>query len=260
MNATKKTLVCLALSLAALSAHAKALTELKFGVDPTYAPFESKAPDGKLVGFEIDLGNEICRRLQTKCVWVETAFDGIIPALQGRKFDAIMSALSVTPQREAQVAFSTMLFKTPSALIGPRGAKLEPTLASLKGKNIGVAQGSTQEAYAKAYWAPAGINVISYANQEVVYTDLRAGRLDATLTDMISGSNGFLKTPLGRDYAFLGASVNDAKTLGVGAAIGFRKSDNALREMIDQAIGEMIKDGTYQKIARRYFDFDVLAS
>ncbi|MDR3101616.1 MAG: ABC transporter substrate-binding protein [Paraburkholderia sp.] len=256
----KKTLVCLALSLAALSAHAKTLTELRFGVDPTYAPFESKAPDGKLVGFEIDLGNEICRRLQTKCVWVETAFDGIIPALQGRKFDAILSAMSVTPKREAQVAFSTMLFKTPSGLIGPRGSALVPTVAALKGKNIGVAQGSTQEAYAKAYWAPAGINVVSYANQELVYTDLRAGRIDATLTDMISGSDGFLKTPQGRDYSFLGKPVNDAKTLGAGAAIGLRKNDTALREMIDQAIGEMIKDGTYQKIERRYFDFDVLAS
>jgi len=96
----KKPLVCLALLLAALSVHAKELTELKFGVDPTYAPFESKAPDGKLVGFEIDLGNEICRRLHAKCVWVETAFDGIIPALQGRKFDAILSAMSVTPKRK----------------------------------------------------------------------------------------------------------------------------------------------------------------
>lgn len=262
MIAMKKTLVCLTLSLAALSAfsaQAKTLSELKFGVDPTYAPFESKAPDGKLVGFEIDLGNEICRRLHTKCVWVETAFDGIIPALQGRKFDAILSAMSVTPKREAQVAFSTMLFNTPSSLLGPRGSTLEPTVASLKGKNVGVAQGSTQEAYAKAYWAPAGVNVISYANQELVYTDLRSGRLDATLTDMISGSNGFLKTPQGQGYAFLGAPVNDPKTLGVGAAIGLRKSDTELRAMIDQAIGEMIKDGTYQKIERRYFDFDVLA-
>ena len=254
----KKPLVCLALLLAALSVHAKELTELKFGVDPTYAPFESKAPDGKLVGFEIDLGNEICRRLHAKCVWVETAFDGIIPALQGRKFDAILSAMSVTPKRETQVAFSTPLFNTPSSLIGRAGAGLQPSAESLKGKNIGVAQGSTQEAYAKAYWAPAGINVVSYANQELVYTDLRSGRLDATLTDMISGSEGFLKTPQGQGYAFLGGPVNDAKTLGKGAAIGLRKDDPQLREMINQAIADMIKDGTYQKIERRYFDFDIL--
>jgi len=123
----KKTLACLALLCAALSAHAKELTELRFGVDPAYAPFESKAPDGQLVGFEIDLGNEICRRLHTKCVWVETAFDGIIPALQGRKFDAILSAMSITPKRETQVAFSTPLFDTTSSLIGRAGMSRGPS-------------------------------------------------------------------------------------------------------------------------------------
>jgi lysine-arginine-ornithine-binding protein len=256
----KTALAGLALLLAAFCADANArdATQLRFGVDPTYPPFESKAPSGQLVGFEIDFGNEICRRLNVKCVWVETAFDGIIPALQGRKFDAILSAMSITPQREAQVAFSTPLFNTPSRLIGRRGRDIKPTVDSLLAKRIGVAQGSTQEAYAKAYWAPAGIEVVSYANQEQVYTDLGSGRIDATLTDVISGSQGFLKTPQGADFAFLGAPVSDDKTLGKGAAIGLRKDDPALRGKIDQAIASMVKDGTYRKIEQRYFDFDIL--
>ncbi len=257
----KNAIAGLALLLAAFCANANAsdATQLRFGVDPTYAPFESKAPSGQLVGFEIDLGNEICRRLNVKCVWVETAFDGIIPALQGRKFEAILSAMSITPQREAKVAFSTPLFNTPSRLIGRRGRDLKPTVDSLRGKRVGVAQGSTQEAYAKAYWAPAGIDVVSYANQEQVYSDLRSGRIDVTLTDMIAGNQGFLKTPQGADYAFLGDPVTDAKTLGKGAAIGMRKDDTALREKIDGAIASMVKDGTYKKIEQRYFDFDIAA-
>ncbi|MFM0286610.1 ABC transporter substrate-binding protein [Paraburkholderia megapolitana] len=255
----KRAIASLALLLAAFCADANAndMTRLRFGVDPTYAPFESKAPSGQLIGFEIDLGNEICRRLNVKCVWVETAFDGIIPALQGRKFEAILSAMSVTPQREAQVAFTTPLFNTPSRLIGLRGRDIKPTVESLRGKRIGVAQGSTQEAYAKAYWAPAGIDIVSYANQEQVYADLRPGRIDATLTDMIAGSQGFLKTPQGAEYAFLGAPVNDEKTLGKGGAIGLRKEDVALREKIDGVIEAMRKDGTYRKIEQRYFDFDI---
>jgi lysine-arginine-ornithine-binding protein len=256
----KHAIAGLALLLATFCADANAsdAAQLRFGVDPTYAPFESKAPSGQLVGFEIDLGNEICRRLSVKCVWVETAFDGIIPALQGRKFEAILSAMSITPQREAQVAFSTPLFNTPSRLIGRRGRDIKPTVDSLRGKRVGVAQGSTQEAYAKAYWAPAGIDVVSYPNQELVYTDMRSGRIDATLTDMISGSQGYLKTPQGTDYAFLGDPVNDPKTLGKGAAIGMRKDDKALREKIDGAIASMVKDGTYRKIEQRYFDFEIL--
>jgi ABC-type amino acid transport substrate-binding protein len=143
----KTALAGLALLLAAFCADANArdATQLRFGVDPTYPPFESKAPSGQLVGFEIDFGNEICRRLNVKCVWVETAFDGIIPALQGRKFDAILSAMSITPQREAQVAFSTPLFNTPSRLIGRRGRDIKPTVDSLLAKRIGVAQGSTRK-------------------------------------------------------------------------------------------------------------------
>ena len=249
----------LSLLLAAFfcDANAADLKQLRFGVDPTYAPFESKAPSGQLVGFDIDLGNEICRRLNVKCEWVETGFDGIIPALQGRKFEAIMSAMSVTPQREAQVAFSTRLYSTPSRLIGRRGRDIEPTVDSLRGKRIGVAQGSTQEAYAKAYWAPKGIEVVSYANQEQVYADLRSGRIDATLTDMVAGSEGFLKASPGKDYAFLGVPVNDEKNLGKGVAIGLRKEDVGLREKIDGAIESMMKDGTYRKIEQRYFNFDI---
>src|ERR1700741_707852 len=69
---------------------------IRFGVDPSYPPFESKAPDGSLAGFDIDLGNAICAKLKAKCVWVELDFDGMIPALQARKIDAILSDMSVT--------------------------------------------------------------------------------------------------------------------------------------------------------------------
>ncbi|WP_269508819.1 ABC transporter substrate-binding protein [Burkholderia sp. IMCC1007] len=250
----KKAIAGLVILMTAASAHAGDATRLRFGVDPSYAPFESKASSGQLVGFDIDVGNEICRRVNARCVWVETAFDGIIPALKGRKFDAILSALSVTPQRETQLAFSTSLFNTPSRLIGLRGRDITPTVASLRGKRVGVAQGSTQETYARTYWAPAGIEVVSYANQELVNNDLRAGRLDATLTDMVAASQGFLKTPQGAGYAFLGEPVVDEKTLGKGVAIGLRKEDGALREKIDGAIAAMKQDGTIRRLEQRYFD------
>lgn len=256
----KRIILGAVLAIAALATQAKDMTELRFGVDPTYAPFESKSPSGQLVGFEIDLGNEICKRLQMRCVWVETGFDGIIPALQGRKFDAIMSAMSITPKREEQVAFSQPLFNTPSRLIAKDGSGLQPTVQSLRGKAVGVAQGSTQEAYAKANWATAGINVVSYANQEQVYPDLRSGRIDATFTDALAGINGFLKTPQGSGYGFAGQDVSDPKTLGKGAGIGFRKDDPALRHKIDQAIDSMLKDGTYKRIEQKYFDIDIHGS
>lgn len=256
----KKLFTALSITVLAVSAnvaHAKDWSTIRFGVDASYAPFESKAPDGKLIGFDIDLGNEICKRLHAKCVWVESDFDGMIPALKAKKFDGILSSMSITPQRAAQIAFSSKLFNTPTRLVAKKGSTLLPTPASLKGKSVGVEQGTIQETYAKAYWAPAGANVVSYQNQDQVYADLQSGRLDATLQDAVQADIGFLKTPRGADYTFVGKDIDDEKTLGTGAGIGMRKEDADLVKKVDTAIAAMIKDGTYKKIESKYFAFDV---
>ncbi|MGF6810487.1 ABC-type amino acid transport substrate-binding protein [Paraburkholderia sp. Clong3] len=90
VKTVKKLLAALTVALLAtvsIGAHAKDWSTIRFGVDASYPPFESKGADGKLVGFDIDLGNEICKRVGAKCVWVENDFDGMIPALKAKKFD-----------------------------------------------------------------------------------------------------------------------------------------------------------------------------
>lgn len=253
----KKFALCVAIFAIATSACAKDWSTVRFGVDASYPPFESKSTDGKLVGFDIDLGNEICKRLNAKCVWIEGDFDGMIPALKARKFDGVLSALSMTPQRLEQIAFSAKLFQTPTRLIAKKGSGITPTVDSLQGKTVGVEQGSIQETYAKTYWAPKGIKVAPYQNQDLVYGDLMSGRLDASLQDAVQADIGFLKTPRGAGFQFAGAEINDPKTLGSGAGIGLRKEDVELKTKIDKAIADMIKDGSYQKIEKKYFDFDV---
>jgi lysine/arginine/ornithine transport system substrate-binding protein len=251
----KKLLAALSVALLAVSAgaaHAKDWTTVRFGVDASYAPFESKAPDGKLVGFDIDLGNEICKRLNAKCVWVEQDFDGMIPALKAKKFDGVLSSMTITPQREEQIAFSAKLFNTPTRLVAKKGTNLMPTADSLKGKTVGVEQGTIQETYAKENWAPKGVNVVPYQNQDQVYADLISGRLDAALQDEVQADLGFLKTPRGAGFQFAGKEIPTG-----AAAIGLRKEDADLKAKIDKAIADMIKDGTYKKIESKYFDFDV---
>ncbi|AOJ78861.1 ABC transporter substrate-binding protein [Burkholderia ubonensis] len=245
------------LAVSAGSAYAKDWTTVRFGVDASYPPFESKGPDGKVVGFDVDLGNEICRRLSAKCVWIENDFDGMIPALKARKFDGVLSSMSMTPAREEQIAFSAKLFNTPTRLVAKKGSSLMPDVKSVKGHRIGVEQGTIQETYAKTYWAPAGATVVPYQNQDQVYADLIAGRLDGALQDAVQADIGFLKTPRGKDFQFVGTDLDDPKTLGNGAGIGLRKEDTDLKAKIDKAIGDMRKDGTYDKIAKKYFDFDV---
>ncbi|AOI74341.1 ABC transporter substrate-binding protein [Burkholderia ubonensis] len=245
------------LAVSAGSAYAKDWTTVRFGVDASYPPFESKGPDGKVVGFDVDLGNEICARMKAKCVWIENDFDGMIPALKARKFDGVLSSMSMTPAREEQIAFSAKLFNTPTRLVAKKGSSLMPDVKSVKGHRIGVEQGTIQETYAKTYWAPAGATVVPYQNQDQVYADLIAGRLDGALQDAVQADIGFLKTPRGKDFQFVGTDLDDPKTLGNGAGIGLRKEDGDLKAKIDKAIGDMRKDGTYDKIAKKYFDFDV---
>jgi len=254
----KKLALSLAILAIATSAYAKDWSTVRFGVDASYPPFESKSADGKLVGFDVDLGNEICKRMNAKCVWVESEFDGMIPALKARKFDGVLSSMSMTPQREAQIAFSEKLFHTPTRLVAKKGSNLQPTADSLKGKTVGVEQGSIQETYAKLIWAPKGVTIMPYADQDQVYADLISGRLDASLQDAVQADQGFLKTPRGAGFQFTGGDMSDPKgTLGTGAAIGLRKEDADLKAKIDKAIADMIHDGTYKKIESKYFAFDV---
>ncbi|UTH75259.1 ABC transporter substrate-binding protein [Chromobacterium sp. IIBBL 290-4] len=255
----KKAAAALAIGLMAASfgALAKDWKEIRFGVDASYAPFESKAANGQIVGFDIDLGTEICKRLKAKCVWVENDFDGMIPALKAKKFDGVLSSMSMTEARMKEIAFSAKLFNTPTRMVAKTGAGLMPTPASLKGKRVGVEQGTIQEAYAKKHWAPAGVEVVPYQNQTLVLADLTAGRLDASLQDAVQADMGFLKKPEGKGFAFAGKDLVDPQTLGEGAGIGLRKEDKELKADIDKAIAGMLKDGTYKKIEKKYFSFDV---
>ncbi|MEB3752743.1 ABC transporter substrate-binding protein [Acinetobacter sp. MD2(2019)] len=258
-NLKKRVLVSATVMLAAFATHvqAKDWSVIRFGTESSYQPFEYKTPDNKLTGFDVDLGNAICAHLKAKCVWVENSFDGMIPALKAKKFDGILSSMTITEERAKQIAFSNKIYNTPTRMIAKKGSPLLPTAVSLKGKRVGVQQGTMQESYAKAYWAPKGVNVVPYPNQDVLYQDMVSGRLDASLQDAIMVDAGFLKSPKGKVFAFAGPNVVDAKTLGVGAAIGLRKEDADLRNNINKALAAIIADGTYKKIEKKYFPFSI---
>ncbi len=255
-------LAALAFGFAAnVPANAKSLTEIKFGVDATYPPFESMSPSGQFVGFDIDLGKAICADLKVKCVFVSQGFDGIIPALEARKFDAILSSMTVTPARSQQIDFSSEMYNEPTSLIAKKSSGLVPTVASLKGKTVGVESGTIQETYANTYWKPNGVNVVSYPGQDQVYADLLSGRLDASLQDSVEADYGFLKTPKGADFGLAGNVTDDPKdVLGSYIAIGIRKDEPELKAKIDKAIATIIANGTYKKIESKYFNFDVYAA
>ncbi|KDR29926.1 ABC transporter substrate-binding protein [Caballeronia zhejiangensis] len=234
------------------------MKQLRFGVEASYAPFESKSPSGELQGFDIDIGNAVCAKLKMKCVWVENSFDGLIPALQARKFDGINSDMTITDKRKLAIDFTDPIYTIPNQLIAKKGSAIQPTVDGLKGKRVGVLQGSIQETYAKAKWATAGIDVESYQAQDQIYADLASGRLDAAFQDAEAASKGFLKQPQGAGFAFAGPAVADDKLLGSGVGFGVRKNDKALKDALNRALKELKDDGTIDRFAQKYFDVKVV--
>ena len=236
MISLRKLFVLALFPLCANVALAKEYKELRFGVDASYAPFESKAADGSLTGFDIDLGNAICAKLKVKCTWVESDFDGTIPGLKANKFDGILSSMTVTPAREKVIDFSNELFSGPTAYVFKKGSGLSEDVASLKGKTVGYEQGTIQEAY---------------ANQDQVYADLTSGRLDAGIQDMLQAELGFLKSPKGSDYEV--SKPVDSELLPSKTAIGISKGNKDLKAFLDKGIQALHDDGTYDLIQKKHF-------
>ena len=253
----KRYLLPLVALMASCSTFASDIKEIRFGVDPTFAPFESKDIDGKVIGFDVDLGNAICKKLEAKCVWVENNFDGIIPALKARKFDAILSGMYVTDKRKEQIDFTNKLYNGPVFLVARKNSLAAADVAHLKGKTIGVEQGSAQETYVNKYWRNEGVNVVAYQGADRVIQDLESGRIDGAVLSGVMAEYSFLKKSQGKEFAFVGGALKDDELFGAGAAIGLRKDDAKLREAINGAIAEILADGTYKKLASQYFSFDI---
>ncbi|KQW43487.1 MULTISPECIES: ABC transporter substrate-binding protein [unclassified Roseateles] len=253
-----KRFAVLALLTAASLAQAQApeWKKLRIGVEGAYPPFSEIGPDGKLKGFEIELVQAYCAEMKAQCTLVQQDFDGLIPALQSRKVDAIFASVSITEERQKVIAFSKPYYATPARLVAKAGAKLDPTAASLKGKKIGVQRGTTHETYATAMFKQS--EIVRYGSQDQVFLDLKSGRLDATLMDAPAADFGFLKKPEGKGFAFAGPAILDDKIFGVGTGVGMRKADEAtLGKKFNAAIDVLQANGTFKKLADKYFDYDI---
>jgi arginine/ornithine transport system substrate-binding protein len=253
-------LLCPALALlvalpAAAQAADKLPNPLRYAVEGSFPPFSEIGTDGKIKGFDIDIGMALCERMKVQCVQVQVEFDAMIPALRAKKVDAILASMSITPERLKAVDFSDKYYNTPARLVTRADAKYEATPEGLKGKRIGVQRNTIHDRYATASFK--GAEIVRYGKQDEVFLDLVNGRLDATLADVVNADQGFLKTPAGKGFAFRGPNHDDPAFFGNGAGIAVRKGDKALQAALNAALAAIRADGTYKKINDKYFDFDV---
>ncbi len=234
---------------------------LKFGVaaEP-YPPFTTQQASGKWVGFEIDLMHAVCAAQHLQCEVYATAYDGIFAALNARKLDVIWTSVGITDERKKIVDFTSKYYDTPAAIIGPKSSTMKLStgnFSALKGKIVGVQTSTIYGAFFRKY-LPGQVTLKEYDTQDDADSDLAAGRLDAVMANSVALSE-FLKSDQGRDMRVLLTipSSYDRSVFGYGVAGAVRKSDSTLRETLNAGIAAIRQDGTYQRIARKYFDFDV---
>nr|WP_298522315.1 transporter substrate-binding domain-containing protein [uncultured Halomonas sp.] len=239
--------------LLSLTSVAHAADTLRFGVDVPTAPMEYRLPNGELTGFDIDLGNALCETLALECEWVVQEWSGIIPALLARKYDAIMSSMTINDSRRETVLFSDPYIKPYSAWFGESDSELdEIDSASLKGKTIGVQRGTLQDNYVTDTFSDvAAIN--RYSTTSDMIMDMQSDRVDLIFLDHPAGVAALLDDGNG-EYRIIGDLINEPESyFGEGFGIAFRKRDQALVERFNKALAELKEDGTYDEIYTKYF-------
>jgi polar amino acid transport system substrate-binding protein len=242
-----------AAALALFAAAAPAQADIKFGVaaEP-YPPFTSKDASGQWVGWEVDLMTALCTEIKEKCAIEEVAWDGIIPALQSKKFDAIMSSMSITPERSKTISFTDMYYNSAAVLIGPKSDDKDFSPEHLSGKTIGVQVSTTHAAYIAKYYEPKGAVVKTYQTQDEANTDLAAGRLDYVMADGVA-LGAFLDSDQGKACCEQkGAVPIDVEVLGPGVGFGIRQDDKALIEKLNAGIKALAANGTLTQITDKW--------
>lgn len=247
--------LCMFLTSSGL-AMAKDWKKVRIGVEGAYPPFSYVKPDGELAGFDIDIAKALGKAMGAEVTLVPQDWDGIIPALLAKKYDAIIASMSITEDRLKKVAFSKKYYQTPAKFVCKKGMIETFSPETIKGKSIGVQRATTHDKYLTDNYGDT-VKIKRYGSQDEAYLDIVAGRVDMLLADSVALTDGFLKKEDGKEYAFIGPDLNDEKWFGKGEGVAIRKGDKDLVELFNKAIDKIRADGTYKAIQDKYFDFNV---
>ncbi len=272
MNIIKKFSLGLLITLfLTISANAD---KIRIGTEGAYPPWNSKDASGKLIGFEVELAWTLCRYIGQQCEIVEQDWDGMIPALIMRKFDAIMAGMSITAERQKTINFSQGYADEVASLAVMKGSSLEgmdtpaginltkpnaaakkalKTLtAALAGKTVCVQTATIHQNFLDS--GDVGkVNVRTYKTQDEVNLDLAAGRCDAALAAAVAFADYAEKS--GKPVVLTGPTFSGG-AFGNGVGVGIRKDDTELLKAFNSAINKARKNGDISRIATKWFGFD----
>ena len=238
--------VLLATLLASLSLSATAAQTIRFATEASYPPFESMDASNKIVGFDVDLANALCKEIDATCTFSNQSFDSLIPSLKFRRIDAIMAGMDITPEREKQVLFSNPYYDNSALFVGQKGKVAD--IAALKGKKVGVQNGTTHQKFIMDKHPE--ITVVPYDSYQNAKLDLQNGRIDAVFGDTAVVTEWLKAEP---KLTAIGDKVTDKGYFGTGLGIAVRQGNTDLQAKFNTALEKVKKDGTYQTIYEKWF-------
>ena len=221
---------------------------LTVGNDTTFAPFEFVDSTNKPTGFDIDLIAAVAQKLGLKADIVTTAWDGIIPALQTQKFEIVISAMTITTDREKEVSFSIPYYRADMGIMYNPAKNTITKPEDLVGKTVGVQIGTTGEIDAKLI---SGVKVKSYPDIQLATLDLENGKIDAVVNDYPVSAYYAKDSPTLTVIRML--KVNNLGLPAQYYGIAMRLEDKQLKVAVDQALQNLVKDGTYDTIYAKWF-------
>ncbi|KTR92003.1 arginine ABC transporter substrate-binding protein [Pantoea dispersa] len=232
--------------MATLAMNAYAAEKIRFAVSATYPPFESLDQNNQIVGFDIDLAKALCQQMQAECTFTNNAFDSLIPSLKFRRYDAVISGMDITAERSKQVDFTQPYYANSAIVIAHKGEYSD--FSQLKGKRIGVENGTTHQKYLLEKHPE--VIAVAYDSYQNAILDLKNGRLNGVFGDS-AVVNQWLKA--NADLSTVGEHITDSDYFGTGLGIAVRKGNSALLQQLNSALAALKANGRWQQINQKWF-------
>jgi arginine/ornithine transport system substrate-binding protein len=245
----KKTIVIILMMLSSYAFSDK----LRIGVEGAYPPFSQTQPDGSVVGFDIDIANALCDEMGAKCKFVIQDWDGMIPALLARKYDAIIASMTITEERKKKVAFTNKYYSSPAKFIKNKNSDIRILNSLMKGLTVGVQQETIMDKFLTDNWGNI-VKIKRYVTQNDANQDLLIGRLDLVFSEIGPGDELIKRN---NKLEFVGPSYSDSKWFGSGIGIALRKGESKLKDRFNDAIKNIRNNGVYDKLQSKYFTYDI---
>lgn len=248
----KTTLVggLLAAAMSLSAGLAQAGDKIRIATEGAYAPFNMVDASGQLQGFDVDIAKALCAEMKADCDIVAQDWDGIIPGLRAKKYDAIIASMSITKERQRIVDFTDAYYSNVLAFVAAKGKSLDTTKDGLKGLVVGAQRATIAGQHLEDQLGDV-VTVKLYDTQDNAYLDLGAGRLDALLSDKFPAYD-WLSTDAGQKFEFKGGDIDINDKIGIAV----RKND-PLTDKFNRALKAIVDNGTYAEINARYFPFSI---